>query len=64
MREIPDDTLFDQRLIDRHIAEGLITRQQVDDRLKKLTDTAAQGETLDISELSAGGRPIGDTPVS
>ena len=51
MREINDDTLYDTRLIARHITQGLITQKDVDDRLKNAEDKADFGEVIDLDGL-------------
>ena len=51
MREIPEEILFDTRLIDRHIAQGLITRKDVDEYMKKLADSENLGEQVDLEKL-------------
>jgi hypothetical protein len=56
MREIPEETLYDQRLIERHITQGLITREQVKARLKDLPDASELGEATDLEQLSSLGR--------
>lgn len=51
MREIPEEILFDTRLIDRHIAQGLITRKDVDEYMKKLADSETLSEKIDLDNL-------------
>ena len=38
MRELPEETLYDTRLIERHIKEGLISEEDVKKRLEALDD--------------------------
>ena len=65
MREIPDDILYDQRLIARHITQGLITQKEVDERLKTLRDVADHGEAIDLSDLQGEKKsPAHETPAS
>lgn len=56
MRKLPDEVLYDQRLIKRHIAEGLITEEQVRQRLEQLPDLAEEGDTVDVSALLSDAR--------
>jgi len=51
MRELPEDTLYDIRLIERHIQEGLITEEDVKTHLAKLGDAEENSETFNVEEL-------------
>ena len=51
MRELPEDTLYDIRLIERHIKEGLITEEDVKTHLAKLGDGEENSETFNVEEL-------------
>ena len=55
-QQIPDEILYDSRLVDRHIARGLLTREQVDKRRAALADVADQAEILDLDQLAANAR--------
>lgn len=50
MREIPEEVLFDTRLIERYIASGELTRKEVDERLAKIPDASDLGEQLEVNE--------------
>lgn len=58
-QQLPDEILYDSRLVDRHIARGLLTREQVDKRRAELVDMADQGEVLDLDQLAASARGTG-----
>jgi hypothetical protein len=53
MRELPEETLYDIRLIDRHIKEGLITEEDVKAHMAKLEDAEENMDTFDVEALSA-----------
>ena len=46
-----DDVLFDKRLIERHIRQGLITQKQVDERLGGTEDAGELADVMDLEEL-------------
>ncbi len=50
MRHIPDEILYDSRLLERHIAAGHISRKDVEARLAKLADATDLGERVEIGE--------------
>ena len=51
MRDLPDEVLFDVRLVDRHIRQGLTTREAYEKYLDKLDDAETLGEQLPVEEL-------------
>ena len=51
MRELPEEVLYDKRLIQRHIEQGLVSQDEVDKRLTGLGDLESQGEVIDLDEL-------------
>jgi hypothetical protein len=53
MAKIPEEVLFDSRLIERHIRKGLITRKQVEDNLTKTRDVSDNADVLNLDELVA-----------
>lgn len=53
----PDEYLYDVRLIERHVARGRLTRQQVEAKLAACPDVADQVETVDLGRLSSASRP-------
>ena len=61
MRELPEDTLYDQRLIKRHIEEGLITEDDVKKYLENLEDAE---HNLAYVEVVATGQPVPEAPLS
>ncbi len=52
MRELPEETLYDSRLIARHIKEGLISEEDVKKRLEDLEDCEPNMDLIDIQVLS------------
>ena len=52
MRELPEETLYDIRLIDRHIKEGLISEEDVKKRLEALDDCEPDMAVIDIQGLA------------
>lgn len=48
MRKLPEEILFDSRLVERHIRQGLTTRQDYEDWLARRPDVAGQGESLNF----------------
>lgn len=55
---ISKDYLYDVRLLERHVAQGRITREQLDKHLAQIPDLAEQADAVDFGRLSgqAGGR--------
>ncbi len=53
MPQLSDEVLYDVRLIERHVRQGLLTREQADKRLKELEDTAKNADIMDLDELEA-----------
>ncbi len=51
MRELPEETLYDIRLIDRHIKEGLITEEDVQKYMSQLSDAEEESDFLDVEAL-------------
>jgi hypothetical protein len=51
MPNIPDEILYDVRLIERHVRQGTLERTQVDKRLKDLKDVASDGEVLNLEHV-------------
>ncbi|MFC1609986.1 hypothetical protein ACFL6C_03440 [Myxococcota bacterium] len=72
-QQLSDLILFDKRLIERHIAKGLITRKDVEKRLSETEDLGDQAEWMSLEELrhpDRANRPVegvvagGDSPDS
>ena len=51
MRELPEETLYDIRLIDRHMKEGLITEEDVQKYMSQLSDAEEESDFLDVETL-------------
>ena len=51
MRELPEETLYDIRLIDRHIKEGLITEEDVQKYMSQLSDAEEESDFLHVEAL-------------
>ena len=51
MRELPEETLYDIRLIERHIKEGLITEEDVQKHMSQLEDVEENSDLLDVDGL-------------
>lgn len=54
--QLPDEVLYDARLIERHIRQGLISRKEVEDHRSLAEDLAEQADWLSLAELQ---RPEG-----
>jgi hypothetical protein len=55
MVKLSEETLYDVRLVERHIRQGLITRADYDAHLKKLQDQGDQADNVDMDVLVNGG---------
>ena len=55
MNQLPDEILYDVRLIERHIRKGLITRKDADARLKAIEDQTDQADFLSFDSLTKPG---------
>lgn len=53
MRELPEEILFDSRLVERHIREGLVTRADYEEWLGKQPDVSERADVLDIAVPSS-----------
>ena len=67
MRQLSDDVLFDKRLVERHIRQGLITREQYEKHLEGSPDLGEDLAGIDLdaleSEILEGTkRSLGSTP--
>ncbi len=51
MRDIPPGVLFDKRLVDRHLKQGLISQEQLDKHLAGISDSTELGEAIDLDVL-------------
>tara|TARA_B100001964_G_C14067699_1_gene524417 strand:- start:669 stop:866 length:198 start_codon:yes stop_codon:yes gene_type:complete len=50
-RDLPAETLYDIRLIERHIKEGLITEEDVKKHLETVDDTEENADVIDMDVL-------------
>ena len=50
-RELTDETLYDVRLIERHIKEGLITEDDVKKHLEGVTDAEENADVIDMDVI-------------
>jgi hypothetical protein len=50
-RDLPAETLYDVRLIERHIKEGLITEEDVKKHLEAVDDTEENADVIDMDVL-------------
>lgn len=53
MPKLPEEILFDSRLVERHIRKGLTTRKDYDEYLKRVDSTEAQADYLDMDQLAS-----------
>ena len=60
-QQIPEDILFDVRLIERHIQRGLLTREAVDKRRAQCPDLTEHADNVDVDQL--GQSPASTTPA-
>ncbi len=51
MPQLPDEVLYDKRLIERHIRRGVLSREDVNKRLSQLEDSAEEADVIDIDQL-------------
>lgn len=63
MVKLAEEILFDVRLVERHIRQGLTTRADYDAFLKKVQDSAEQRDVIDMDVLT-NGRSHGDHNAS
>lgn len=59
MAKLPEEILFDVRLVERHIRQGLTTRAEYEAFQKKLADAEEHRDVIDMDVL-AGGRAHSD----
>ena len=60
--KLPDTILYDKRLIARHIARGLITREDVEKRLKETEDLTDQADITPLDEIMGIIEPAANEP--
>ena len=58
-RDLPAETLYDVRLIERHIKEGLITEEDVKKHLESVGDTEENADVIDM-DVILGAEQDGD----
>lgn len=61
MPELIPEVLFDVRLIERHIRQGLITREAYDKHVAALNDIASEADVVDLDAL-AQQQPLAPRP--
>ncbi len=49
-RDVPEDILYDKRLIDRHIKAGMISRAEVQKRIDAAADVSSQAIDADATQ--------------
>lgn len=54
MAKLAEEILFDSRLVERHIRQGLTTRAEYDAWLKKLPDSEEHRDVIDMESLTGG----------
>ena len=54
MAKLPEEILFDVRLVERHIRQGLTTRADYDAYMQKLQDAEEQRDVIDMDVLANG----------
>jgi hypothetical protein len=52
MAELPNEVLFDARLVERHIRQGLVTREQYEGYLAQLNDVESEADRIDLDSLA------------
>lgn len=55
-QEHPEDFLYDVRLIERHIARGILTREAVKNYNESRRDVASQSDTLNLDQIAANAK--------
>ncbi|MEE2959387.1 MAG: hypothetical protein VYA34_01490 [Myxococcota bacterium] len=51
MRDITEDTLYDVRLIERHMKEGILKQEELDAHLAKIPDSESKSSMVNVDEL-------------
>jgi hypothetical protein len=52
MPELTPEILFDVRLVERHIRQGLTTREAYEKHVAALNDIASEADVLDLDALA------------
>lgn len=52
MAPLKDELLYDKRLIERHIAKGMLTPQEVEQRLNQMPDLENYSDVISWEELT------------
>ncbi len=52
MRKLPQEVLFDKRLVKRHIEQGLCTAEEATKFADDSKDVAELGESIDVEQLA------------
>ncbi|MEC9466652.1 MAG: hypothetical protein VX834_12750 [Myxococcota bacterium] len=61
-RELPSETLYDVRLIERHIKEGLITEEDVTKHISAVDDASENADVIDMDVLLGGDQDSDNAP--
>ena len=54
MPKIPDEILYDVRLLRRHIEKGLLSPEDIERRRQAAQDMTEQAESIDVDALQSG----------
>ncbi len=52
MAELPKEILFDTRLVERHIRQGLTTREDYQKYVQQLEDAESEADVIDLDTLA------------
>ncbi len=55
MAELPKEILFDTRLVERHIRQGLTTREDYQKYVQQLEDAESEADVIDLDTLATRG---------
>lgn len=50
---LPEEYLYDTRLIQRHLSGGMLTQKDVDAHLQNLPDTESQADGINVEQMTA-----------
>ena len=51
MRDMTEETLYDVRLIKRHMQEGILKKEELEAHLAKIPDSESNLSTVNVDEL-------------
>lgn len=61
MSQLPEEVLYDMRLVERHLRQGLITRAEYEKYLAQRPDVESEGEVLDLETIASGSAKASST---